>query len=312
MRIERANSIPTAARPHEAQPAAAASPSNGLARDAYQTRDVKVITFNTAVGNPAIKTNQADFLELPFYRKVIEGAPDAGILCLQEVGNAQRDALLAEAKSGQFTAIPMRVGLRGRQNNMLVIPKRYQVLSHENTFYKTSHLKGVWGILGRWVRSGFKQGVPGKQVGQLMEPRGFQKVELKDTVTGKTFTVFNTHTSYFRDLMVNHVHDLMAHARQAAQMGPVIVAGDLNMKTADTDTKANSYDAQGRAALEGFQDVGPTGAPPNKPNIDWVLARGFSGVSAHWYTGDSIALPGSPDAAAVSDHYAEENILRFE
>jgi hypothetical protein len=53
------------------------------------------------------------------------------------------------------------------------------------------------------------------------------------------------------------------------------------------------------------------GRPPYKSNIDWVLARGFSPVSSKWYTDDSIALPGSPDALHVSDHYAEEDVLRF-
>ena len=51
--------------------------------------DVRVITFNTAAGNPRITTPQEDFLRLPFYEEAFGGAEDAPLLALQEVGDAQ-------------------------------------------------------------------------------------------------------------------------------------------------------------------------------------------------------------------------------
>lgn len=53
--------------------AAATSPLGVTARPEQAYEHLRVITFNTAVGNPRIKTAQRAFLELPFYRDVIEG-----------------------------------------------------------------------------------------------------------------------------------------------------------------------------------------------------------------------------------------------
>lgn len=303
--------VPTAApnsRPRALPAQGAASAPSRVAADAYRPDDVRVITFNTAVGNPQIKTAQQDFLQLPFYRAVLEGQPGAPILALQEVGNAQRDAVKALAASGNFHVLAQRVGLRGRQNNMILIPKRYQVLAAENKYYAKSHLVGVAKTLWGWAKGGFKGGL---NLSQLSEPRGYQALTLKDTQTGKTLTVFNSHTSYYDALKVEHNAQLFAAARDAARRGPVIVAGDLNTRTADTDRHASGWDAKSRAHMAGFQDMGPAGAPPDKTNIDWVLGQGFRPVSSRWYTGDALALPGSPNAKAVSDHYAEEDVLRY-
>ena len=299
-------SAPVASRPSVSSAAAQAKPR--MAADGYQPTDVRVITFNTAIGNPDIKTNQADFLQLPFYKAVIDGKPGAPILALQEVGNAQRDAVMKAAASGNFYVLAQKVGLRGRQNNMILIPKRFEVEQADNKFFGLAHLKGVAKSLWGWAKGGFKGGL---NLGQLSEPRGFQELRLKDTLTGKRLTVFNTHTSYYDALKVEHNKQLFAAARSAAERGPVIVAGDLNTRTADTDPEANSWHDKARAHYEGFQDMGPGGTPPGKTNIDWVLAKGFESVSSRWYTGTDIALPGSPDAKTVSDHYAEEDVLRF-
>lgn len=303
-----------ATKPAPAKPAAAKpAPRAAAAADAYvpSATDVKVVTFNTAIGNPAIKTDQKDFLTLPFYKKALEGAPDAPILCLQEVGDAQREAVERMAKSGKFTVLGMGVGVGGKQNNMVVIPKRYQVLEQKNESYGffsqlkagfVNAAKGLWG----WVKGGFK-GNP--SFTQLVEPRGYQQFKLKDTVTGKTFTLFNTHTSFYDGIRGDHLKQLFAAARAAEKQGPVIVAGDLNTRTAENDT--TGAHAADRRIFEGYADMGPKGIPPEKSNIDWVLAKGFESKSSKWYTGESIALPGSPNALAVSDHYAEEDVLAF-
>lgn len=300
---------PVTASPRAAvQSGGARTAPPALAADSYRPSDVRVVTFNTAIGNPAIKTAQADFLQLPFYRAVLEGQPGAPILALQEVGNAQRAAVEKLAASGNFYVLGERVGLTGRQNNMILIPKRFAVVQAKNHYYRMSHLRGVAKTLWSWAKGGFKGGL---NLSQLTEPRGYQELRLRDTLTGKAFTVFNSHTSYYDALKVEHNQQLFSAARSAAERGPVIVAGDLNTRTADTDPEVDSWHDKSRANYDGFRDMGPQGAPPDKTNIDWVLAKGFSAVSSRWYTGKDVSLPGSPDARTVSDHYAEEDVLRF-
>ncbi|MFP5503686.1 MAG: endonuclease/exonuclease/phosphatase family protein [Candidatus Sericytochromatia bacterium] len=305
--------IRAAARPVATQApakarATAAAKAPALASDSFRPGDVKVITYNTAIGNPKIKTDQKDFTKLPFYQAALKNAPGAPILCLQEVGNAQRDEVKRLAASGQFHVFSQAVGLRGRQNNMVVIPKRYEVVSYKSDRYGFEHVKAfakkAWG----WVKSLGKEKL---NISQMTEPRGFQQLTLKDTVTGKTFSVFNTHTSYYEDIKVAHNKELFDAPKQAAKQHPVIVAGDLNTRTAETDDPNEHWDDQSRAQQGEFKDMGPKGPLPKKTNIDWVLAQGFDSVSSKVYTGDSISLPGSPDALTVSDHYAEEDVLRF-
>lgn len=315
MSIERLNRVSAPAAPAAARAAAApqaAAPKAAMAQDSLAVResDVKVITYNTAIGNRAIKTDQADFIKLPFYQDVVNGKPHAPIMGLQEVGNDQVKALEEASKNGNFKVYRQHVGLFGRQNNALVVPKRYEVVEQDQKIYKASHLKGVAKTLWGWVKSGFKKDV---KWSQLLEPRGYQEVRLKDTVTGKTFTVLNSHTSFHDQLKVAHNERLKEAAKEAERFGPVIVAGDLNTRTAETDPDENTLEDQARKPLlaGGYQDMGPKGTPPGKTNIDWVLAKGFESVSSKWYTGNSISLPGSPDALTVSDHYAEEDVLRF-
>jgi endonuclease/exonuclease/phosphatase family metal-dependent hydrolase len=284
-----------------------AKPAATMAADSYQSTDVKVITFNTAIGNRAIKTDQKDFTKLPFYQAVINGEPNAPILCLQEVGNAQRDLVKQLAANGNFHVYSQKVGLAGRQNNMVLIPKRYQVVEHENNKYDLNHLKAAAGKVWGWVKSFGKEKI---NWGQTVEPRGYQQVLLKDTLTNKQLTVFNTHMSYYDEIKVAHGKELFKAAEAAKKNGPVIVAGDLNTRTADTDP-GDPFNAQVRGMFGDLKDMGPQGKPPSKTNIDWVLADGFESVSSKWYTGDSISLPGSPDALTVSDHYAEEDVLRY-
>lgn len=262
----------------------------------------KVITFNTAVGNSRIKTDQADFVKLPFYQKVIQGAPDAPILALQEVGNAQMEAVEKLAENGRFRAFYLRTGLD--QGNMVLIPGRFEVQAAEDHRFGLAQvkaaLKSVWG----WLKGGDKP-----NFSQLVEPRGFQELRLRDTITGKTFTLINTHLSFQEGIQEPQAKQLFAAARAAERHGGVIVAGDLNVPTADTSSDPRYLPV--RDLYRDYLDVGPRGKPPGKTNIDYVLVKGFKGLDAKWYTGDSLSLPGSPDAKTVSDHYAEEDTLAF-
>lgn len=262
----------------------------------------KVITFNTACGNSKITTNQADFPKLPFYRKIIQGAPDAPILCLQEVGNAQKAEVEKLAANGQFRVHYQRTGVD--QGNMVLIPKRFEVQDYDGQHFGMAQVQAAAKSLWGWIKGGKKPNFT-----QIVEPRGFQELKLKDTVTGKSFTVINTHLSFQAGIQEPQAKRVFAAAHEAAKQGGVIVAGDLNVPTADTSSDPRY--APVRAMYEDFVDVGPKGKPPGKTNIDYVLVKGFTGVDSKWYTGDSLSLPGSPDARTVSDHYAEEDTLAF-
>lgn len=281
------------------------------AQDSLSLSDPKafrVITFNTAVGNPAITTKQKDFLQLPFYQELLQGKPNAPVLCLQEVGNEQRAAVEKLAKeSGNFTVHASRVGLN--QHDMMLIPKRFEVKESSQHRFFGIQLKAFARTTFNWLFKGGEKPI----FTQLIAPRAFTSATVVDKVTGKQLTIINTHLSYWKELRAEHAKKLMAHAREAEKLGPVIVAGDLNTRTADTDPASNAHEghAAARATWEGYADAGPTGVPPGKTNIDWVLVKGLKPVASKWYTGDSISLPGSPNAKAVSDHYAEEDVVTW-
>lgn len=263
----------------------------------------KVITFNTACGNSKITTNQADFPKLPFYQKIIQGAPDAPILCLQEVGNEQKEAVERLAASGRFRAIYLRTGVD--QGNMVLVPQRFVVEAYAGHHFGFAQVKAAVKSLWGWIKGGETP-----KFGQLVEPRGYQELHLKDTVTGKAFTVINTHLSFQQGMQEPQAKRVFDAAHEAAKHGGVIVAGDLNVPTADTNSEPRYLPV--RDMYRDFLDVGPSGKPPGKTNIDYVLVKGFKGVDSKWYTGDSLSLPGSPNAKTVSDHYAEEDTLAFE
>src|SRR5918994_202687 len=109
--------------------------------------EIRVVTFNTAAGNPRIKTPQASFLELPFYREALEGAPGAPVLALQEVGPAQAAALRKATTSARILQL-RRPGL----GNALVIPARYEVVEARRGYFVLSQLRGLADGL-RWWRS---------------------------------------------------------------------------------------------------------------------------------------------------------------
>jgi endonuclease/exonuclease/phosphatase family metal-dependent hydrolase len=303
-----------AAQAVKAAPSAAnAAKAPSVAGDSFQSSDVHVVTYNTAIGNSKIKTNQADFVKLPFYQKVINGDPNAPVMCLQEVGNAQIDAVKKLAKNGNFTVVTQHVGLYGRQNNMMLIPKRFKVQETESKHFGWSQVKVAAKSLWNWASSfGKKESMTFSKFNGLIEPRGYQKVKVIDTVTNKPLTLFNTHIAYLDELQKVHARDLFAAVKEAEKDGPVILGGDLNTLSAETDKDPNSDHAYVRAQMGDMKDMGPKGKPAARTNIDWVLAKGFDSVDSKWYIGDALSLPGSPNAETVSDHYAEEDVLRFE
>ena len=265
---------------------------------------LRVITFNTAVGNPRIRTPQRAFLELPFYREVIEGSAEAAILALQEVGPEQAEALKQAAGAGSFRVIHIQ---RPGQGNALLVPRRFEVLRQRSRYFVTSQLVAVGRSLWRWVRGGRR---PDHR--QLAEPRMWSEARLRDRRSGRTFSAFNTHLSGDPIARVEQARALFRRARAARRDGPVIVAGDLNTRMVDTeDPEQSRADATIRTFFGSLRDMGASAPDPGRPSIDFVLADGFEAVSARHYTGDSLQLPGLPSAEVISDHYAREHVLRF-
>lgn len=267
---------------------------------------VRVITFNTAVGNPRVKTPQADFVNLPFYQEIVSGSPGAPIVCAQEVGPAQLDRLKALSRNGNFRVIATYA--HPGQANMILVPRRFEVLDVDHTTFIGRHVLGFVRALIGWFEG---KGKP--QWSQMFEPRKYTEVRLRDTASGRTFTLFNTHLSYYGPLKVEQAAQLLSAANRAAERGPVILAGDLNTRAADNEAP-DAWDSnlKVRQMFGKLEDMGgPSSEVAPRVNIDWVLASGFESVSSRIYKGESLSLPGLPDAEAISDHYAEEDTLRF-
>lgn len=250
--------------------------------------DVRVITFNTAAGNPRITTPQAAFLDLPFYREALDGAPDAPILALQEVGGAQAAAL--RKRGGARVLQKRRPGL----GNALVIPARYEVLASRRRFYVVPHLRGVADGLVLQVRERVQPNW--RQFGEL---RIWLEARLRDRESGRVFTILNTHLSIEPSLKIRQAAFVVARARAAAEHGPVILAGDFNVPAG----RARGRDVVVAEMLSRLRDMG-TEKPAKRENIDYVLALGFEPVSSRIWSAEELG-------GIVSDHDPEDDVLRF-
>ncbi len=256
--------------------------------------DVRVVTFNAAAGNPRIRTRQADFLQLPFYREALEGGDGAPLLALQEVGDEQAAALRRTAAAAGGRVLQKR---RPKLGNALVIPDRYEILARASGYYVVPQLRGILDGLRRrrpdW-----------RQFGEL---RMWIEARLRDRVAGRELTFLTTHISANGSLKVPQTRAIVRRAVAAAARGPVILAGDFNVPAHNP----RGRDVEAAAVLKRLRDVGTAAPPPGRENIDYVLTAGFEPVSSRLWTGDSLALPGSPNAETVSDHYAEDDVVRY-
>jgi endonuclease/exonuclease/phosphatase family metal-dependent hydrolase len=259
--------------------------------------DVRVVTFNAAAGNPRIKTVETELLELPFYREALTNAPGAPVLALQEVGDAQALALRAHAAGGRCTVLQRR---RPGLGNALVIPARYRVLRARRRYYVGSHLLGLIDGLRWWATEQHRP--DWRQFGEL---RMWVAADLRDTASGRELTVFTTHLSVEPSLKQRQAASIVRRALQAARRNPVVLAGDMNVPTTPA-----GRDVPIHALLHQLTDVG-TALPGKRPNIDYVLVAGLEPVSSRQWMGDSISLPSSATAELISDHYAEDDVVRF-
>ncbi|MDQ3851158.1 MAG: hypothetical protein M3296_11165 [Actinomycetota bacterium] len=259
---------------------------------------VRVITFNTAAGNPKITTPQEQFLALPFYREALDGEPDAAILALQEVGPAQARALRRRGAHGPAHVLQIR---RPGLGNALVIPRRYEVLASRRRYYLRAQARGIGAGLRAWAVDRVRP--DWRQFGEL---RMWIEARLRDRSSARRFTMLTTHISVERSLRLPQVRTIVGRAHRAARAGPVVLAGDLNLRRGST----RGGDAEVQALVASLRDMG-TAAPHGRPNIDYVLALGFEPVSSRIWTGDALRLPGHPRAETISDHHAEDDVLRF-
>jgi endonuclease/exonuclease/phosphatase family metal-dependent hydrolase len=255
------------------------------------------VTFNAAAGNPRITTRQRDFVALPFYREALEGAPGAPLLALQEVGPEQARALRREAARSTSCVLQLR---RPGLGIALVVPERYEVLSQRRRYYLSGQLVGAGTGLRAWGRT---RVTPDWR--QFLELRMWIGTRLRDRASHRELTMITTHLSAQPALKLAQARAIGARAREGVRSGPVILAGDLNARAAST------RDAGVWSALAPLRDMGAGAPATGRPDIDFVLAAGFAPVSSRRWTGDSLALPGSPNAETVSDHYAEDDVLRY-
>jgi endonuclease/exonuclease/phosphatase family metal-dependent hydrolase len=242
--------------------------------------DVRVITFNTAAGNPRITTPQEQFLALPFYREAFAGGPGAPILALQEVGDRQAAALRNE----HGTAVVLQKRRPGL-GNALVIPDRYEVLASRSGYYVLPQLRGI----GHALRGGRRNW---RQYGEL---RMWIQARLRDTAANRELTVLTTHVSADGDLKVPQLEAAVSRAERAGP--PVVLAGDFNVPQG----RERGRDVLAARVIARLRDVGS--APPGRENIDYVLAAGFEPVSSRHWT-DLLEQ-------RVSDHAPEDDVLRY-
>jgi endonuclease/exonuclease/phosphatase family metal-dependent hydrolase len=210
------------------------------------------------------------------------------VLALQEVGDAQARALRERSTNARILQL-RRPGL----GNALVIPARYEVLATRRGYYVLSHLRGVVDGV-RWWRT-HRHKPDWRQFGEL---RIWLEARLRDRESRRVFTVLNTHLSVESSLKGHQARAIVERALAARRHGPVVLAGDMNVPA--TDPKGR--DVEIRATLARLKDVGSP-----EPKIDYVLAAGFTPVSARRWKGDLL-----PNAETVSDHYAEDALLCFE
>jgi endonuclease/exonuclease/phosphatase family metal-dependent hydrolase len=241
--------------------------------------DVRVITFNTAAGNPRITTRQEDFLRLPFYEEAFGGAEDAPLLALQEVGDAQARALRRAAPERTATVLQRRPPGLG---NALVIPDRYEVLGRRSGYYVLPQLRGI----AHGLRTGRRNW---RQYGEL---RMWISARLRDRAAGRELTILTTHISADGSLKVPQLQAVVTRARRAG--APAILTGDFNVPLG----RERGRDVPAAAVIGRLPNLG--GGPGQ---IDYVLGAGFELVSARAWT-DIVD-------AKVSDHAAQDRLLRY-
>jgi endonuclease/exonuclease/phosphatase family metal-dependent hydrolase len=254
--------------------------------------------------------------------EVVSFNAEAPIVACQGMTPALAKKLIEASKNGNFDVIypghpntPKWVPISTlMQGNMILVPKRYQV--------QKSEAKSFSGRAGQ-----FFDAVKGvlfhhKKVNTLLlalQNRGYVEAQLKDTKTGKSFSVVATHVAYDPAIRDNETPQIASVIKKAQAKGPTVVMGDFNIPTPEKMKNPNASALEFWKALEpfGLKDMGPAGKDSgtfwgNNQDIDSVLTTGFKPVASEILKGDKMTIPGHPDAKEVSDHYAEADTIAFE
>lgn len=255
-----------------------------------KNEEITLITYNTASGNPKIKTPQSEFVKLSFYQKVIQGAPDAPIIGLQEVGEEQKKKLAELARKTNNFSYEYINSRGSRDGNLLLIPKRFEVLKSESAPYPfKAQVKGM----EETVR---KKGFHLNTIGQLYT-RMWSEVRVKDHVTGKTLTIGNTHQSYVNEIQSRQADVTVTRIKAAQKYGPVLYIGDFNADPKSKDSHGKLFKAKMEQA--GAVDL----SPEQKMNIDQIWGVGFTLVKGR------VIYENLPGYNPPSDHKGEETTV---
>lgn len=322
MRIGDQSSLPQpTATPQPAPVKAAPTPTIGGDMFSPNPGAVNVVSYNVAGGASAFKLEEK-LVDSQVFQKLVKGSPDAPIVACQETTPALAKKLKELSKNGNFEVIypgqswmPKFVPISPlMQGNMLLVPKRYKVESSESETF-TGRAKNFFGAVKNLI---FGDGKANDLV-LALQNRGYVSARLKDTQTGKSFSVVNTHIAYKDEQRRQQTPQLLEVLKKAEAKGPVILTGDVNVEAPAPGRKLPADVQDFWKALEpiGLKDMGPTGAASasfwgNGHDIDVVMAKGFKSESGQMLTGDKMTIPGKTDAKQLSDHYAEADSLTFE
>lgn len=284
---------------------------------------LNVVTFNTG-SDDDMQAPQAAFTNLPMFQAVINGRPDAPILSLQEAGDTLAKKLIAEAqRTGNFQVVWTGKTYLPSDNKLItpftlgtlvLVPKRFKVTQKATHYYRGRQwqlLEDLWQV----VRGKLSLKTALTDEGR----RGYQELQLVDTTSGRPLTLINTHISYYAPARERQAAQLREAVTRARARGPVIVTGDFNTSTRDTNTEHDPRVERFWQTLDpaGLQDMGPRGAAgasdwKSGHDLDQVLASGFTSTASRLYTGSSMpGIPGRLDARDLSDHYAEGDTLAW-
>lgn len=293
--------IPSSARPIRAK--AAASPP------------VDILTFNTA-GDGCRNTPEGQIpLSAPF-QKVVKGAPDASIIGMQESTPALLDALSKDSQNGNFKLVSwgpnwipsfLRL-LTIVPDTSVMVPKRYQIQSVQWVGFK-----GRLGLFFDAAKNFLFHHGPALDLANALTPSGFCELKLRDKITGKSFTLINSHVSGSTLVRDAQEPQMIAKIKQAQAQGPVVVIGDFNTASEATNFSHNPDITHFWNVMKSTNlvDNGATDKTSGGQCIDHILTSGFVSVKDVVYDGDKLTIPGRSDASQVSDHYAHGESLQF-
>lgn len=243
---------------------------------------VRAVTFNCGCGNPAVTRNPGAFLALPFIDAVIDGDDSATIVALQEVSPDLKSVLALVDAHFQLLHIS-----RPGQGNALLIPRRYELVEHDQARMAAPQAQALWrGLRGTYVPIAWRQ---------IFELRMWQAATVRDQRTGQFLTVFCTHLSGNPNVRLLQARVVFEQIRRCPS--PVLLLADLNVRP------WSPYD-EDREILHDLipplMDMEVNDDERKAGPLDWILGRGLERLASRVHTD-----------ITVSDHHPKEATMRF-